>query len=118
MKPANSIFVIFPYRSGGTWVFDDEAVGLVREPFVCGIPEIIDQLVAHIPDAADGFKLLFSPQPFPGYQMKLVFKREEFGGNWYFAEELGTEGWLCPALFKYFAAAPQELYAKAEKKIQ
>jgi hypothetical protein len=26
------------------------------------------------------------------------------------------EGWLCPALFKYFAEAPQELYAQFEPK--
>jgi hypothetical protein len=24
------------------------------------------------------------------------------------------EGWLCPALFKYFPEAPKKLYAKAE----
>jgi hypothetical protein len=24
------------------------------------------------------------------------------------------EGWLCPALFKYFEAAPKDLYVKAE----
>jgi hypothetical protein len=24
------------------------------------------------------------------------------------------EGWLCPALLKYFAQAPPELYVKAE----
>jgi hypothetical protein len=24
------------------------------------------------------------------------------------------EGWLCPALLKYFGTAPPELYAKAE----
>ena len=24
------------------------------------------------------------------------------------------EGWLCPALFRYFAKAPKELYVKAE----
>jgi hypothetical protein len=29
---------------------------------------------------------------------------------------LGIEGWLCPALFKYFDKAPAELYAKAESK--
>jgi len=26
------------------------------------------------------------------------------------------EGWLCPALFKYFEKAPQEIYAKFEEK--
>jgi hypothetical protein len=24
------------------------------------------------------------------------------------------EGWLCPALFKYFESAPRELYGRAE----
>jgi len=26
------------------------------------------------------------------------------------------EGWLCPALFRYFDKAPPELYVKAEAK--
>jgi hypothetical protein len=26
------------------------------------------------------------------------------------------EGWLCPALFKYFDKAPPELYVRAEPK--
>jgi hypothetical protein len=113
---ANSLFVIFPYRAERTWVFDDERMGLVREPFVSGIPEMIDTLVKGIPESESGFKLLFSAAPFPGYTMKLIWRREEFGGNWYFAEQLEAEGWLCPALLKYFAAAPKELYAKAERK--
>jgi hypothetical protein len=110
----NSILVIFPYKTGGTWVFDDERAGLVREPFVSGIPEMIDQSVKDIPNAQNGFKLLFSAAPFPGYTIKLAWRREEYGGNWYFADQFGAEGWLCPALFKYFESAPKEIYAKAE----
>jgi hypothetical protein len=116
MSDQNSISVIFPYRDQGTWVFDDDRVGLVREPFVSGIPEMIDRLVHDIPNAQSGFKLLFSAAPFPGYTIKLDWRREEYGGNWYFAEPLGAEGWLCPALFKYFSSAPREIYARAEKK--
>jgi hypothetical protein len=96
------------------WVFDDPAVGLVREPFVSGIDVMIDRLVEKIPNADKGFRLIFSPTPFPGFQMKLVWKREEFGGNWYWSEQHNLGGWLCPALFKYFDAAPRELYARAE----
>ncbi|NLE39705.1 MAG: hypothetical protein GX621_16930, partial [Pirellulaceae bacterium] len=62
----NAIMVIAPYRHQGTWVFDDESAGLVKEPFVAGVPEMIDLLVADIPNAADGFRLLFSAKPFPG----------------------------------------------------
>lgn len=43
--PRNSILIIAPYRYEGTWVFDDPNVGLVREPFVAGVPEMIDHLV-------------------------------------------------------------------------
>lgn len=34
-------------------------------------------------------------------------------GNTYYCEALDMEGWLCPALFKYFEEAPKNLYAKA-----
>lgn len=112
----NAISVLFPYKYEGMWVFDDPAAGLVREPFVCGIDEMIESTVAAITNAEKGFRLLFSPTPFPGYMLKLEWRREEYGGNWYYCAEMGKEGWLCPALFKYFDKAPPELYAKAEPK--
>jgi hypothetical protein len=115
-KSANSIFVISPYKYYGTWVFDDPRVSLVREPFVAGIPEMIDKLVKDIPNADQGFRLLFSASPFPGYTIKLTWVRGEGSGNWYFCEEYNAEGWLCPALFRYFDEAPKEIYGKAEKK--
>jgi hypothetical protein len=113
---ANQIKIIAPYwqESIGAWVFDDPAAGLVQEPFVAGVPEMIDHLVAEIPDARAGFRLIFSPGPFPGWQRKLTWVREDGGGNWYRADDPPLEGWLCPALFKYFDAAPPEIYVKAE----
>jgi hypothetical protein len=112
----NALSVLVPYRYEGMWVFDDPDVGLRREPFVAGIDEMIDQLVAEIPDADRGFRLIFSPTPFPGYTIKLTWRRVEHGGSWYHCQQLNKEGWLCPALFKYFTEAPPELYAKAEPK--
>lgn len=112
----NALSVLFPYKFEGMWVFDDPAVGLRREPFVSGIDEMITRMVAEIPDAERGFKLIFSPTPFPGFNLQLDWRREEYGGNWYFCPQLGIEGWLCPALFKYFDRAPAALYAKVEPK--
>ena len=86
--PANSLMVILPYRHAGTWVFDDAAVGLRQEPFVAGAPEMIDQMVKDIPGAADGFRLLFSTQPFPGYTQRLIWRRGDQSGNWYYSESL------------------------------
>jgi hypothetical protein len=116
----NSLMVIEPYRHAGTWVFDDARVGLQAEPFVSGAPEIIDRLVADagIENADKGFRLLFSARPFPGYQMKIVWRRSEFGGNWYYSEKYDAEGWLCPALFMYFKRPPNEIYVKAEAKMR
>jgi hypothetical protein len=110
----NSIFAIRPYCNGATWVFDDPATGLVAEAFVSGMPEMIDVLVRDIPGASEGFRLLFSTGAFPGVMGRLEWVREEFGGNWYRWAERGMEGWLCPALFKYFENAPRELYVRAE----
>ena len=114
----NQIMVIAPYwiEDLRAWVFDDPAVGLEQEPFVSGVPEMIDFLVQGIPNAKSGFRMIFSAAPFPGYQRKLVWKREEMGGNWYGTDDPPMEGWLCPALFRYFDKAPAELYVKAEAK--
>src|SRR4029077_21204916 len=97
----NQINVIAPYwlDSVQTWVFDDERVGLVQEPFVSGADTFLTHLVQDISNARDGFRLLFSAAPFPGFQSKLTWSREEMGGNWYRGQEPPIEGWLCPALF-------------------
>jgi len=112
---SNSLMIIFPYLDRGIWVFDDESVGLNKEPFVAGIPEMIEILVQDIPDASQGFALIFSVHPFPGYQAELLWMREEYEGHWYCWKEREIEGWLCPALFKYFDAAPPKIFCKAER---
>jgi hypothetical protein len=114
----NSIRVIFPYKRYGVWAFDDAAAGLVMEPFVSGVPEMIEHWTKGIPDAENGFVLLFSATPFPSFQAELVRVREEFGGQWYRDTVTGMEGWLCPALHKYFDAAPERLYLAAGNKSQ
>ena len=115
-RPSNALMVIAPYRYAGTWVFDDQAVGLSREPFLSGIPEMMDDMVRDIPDAENGFRLLFSTQPFPGHTHKLTWRRGNKSGNWYYCEQYDSEGWLCPGLFRYYQEAPKEIYAKAEKR--
>lgn len=111
---SNILRVIVPYWYEGSWVFDDPAVGLEREPFVAGVPEMIDDLVGQIPDAHAGFRLIFSDRPFPGFQKELTWVRQELDGQWYRVDDPSMEGWLCPALFKYFEAPPQKIYVKAE----
>jgi hypothetical protein len=110
----NSIFVIKPYKWEGLWVFDDPSVGLVRELFVAGTDTMIDVATASIPNAAHGFLAVFSASYFPTAQIVLEWVREEGGGNVYRWPEKHMEGWLCPALFKYFERAPEKLYVQVK----
>lgn len=102
--------VIHPYKYEGVWVFDDAATELVREPFVAGADVILDRITAHIPDAARGCTAVFSAIPFPGHEHALEWLREESGGNVYRHPGSGLEGWLCPALLKYFERPPSKIY--------
>lgn len=106
----NVINIIEPYRHHGMWVFDDERVGLVQEPFVAGADAIIDCAVADIPDADHGFVMVFAGTPFPGHQYRLDWRRGDNNGNWYHAPQFDLEGWFCPALLKYFPDAPQQIF--------
>jgi hypothetical protein len=108
----NEINVISPYKHNGMWVFDDPRVDLLQEPFVAGADTWIDRVVADIPNADRGFILIFSGSAFPGHQYRLDWRRGEDGGNWYYSSALDIEGWLCPALFRYFSEAPKHIYVQ------
>ena len=110
----NSIFAIKPYKWEGLWVFDDPKVGLEREPFVDGADTIIDVATRHIPNAEQGFLAIFSAGPFPDAQIVLEWQREEGDGNVYLWPEKEMEGWLCPALLRYFPEAPEKLYVQVK----
>ena len=112
----NQITAIYPYKHSGLWVFDDKRVGLEREPFISGADTLIERALdaKGIPDGEGGFRLLFSGSEFPGFDFRFTLAREGEGGHWYYSEEFEIEGWLCPALLRYFETAPNELFAKFE----
>ncbi len=114
---------IYPYLdpTSGCWVFDDEQAGLKAEPFVLGMSEMITRLVQElrIPQAQEGFQLDFDSRPGP-HDLELFWVRAEnprdpMAGNWYRGLVAGQdmEGWLCPALYKYFESAPRRIFVRA-----
>lgn len=117
---SNSLFVIHPYNTlpngCGAWVFDDKAREIKAEPFVNGIPEMIDHFIKDIPKAFKGFTLIFSSKPFPDSQAHLIFIEKLGMGTWYrLAGMKGMKpGWLCPVLYKYFKTPPKNIYCKFE----
>ena len=110
----NSLLVINPYYDRGSWVFDDEITDLVKEPFVAGMPEMIERLIEKndVKDAKDGFSLTFSKDAFPSMDMSIRKISDEHGGSWYSWDEEDMKGWLCPALLKYFETAPDSIFVK------
>ncbi len=111
----NSVFVIVPYKWYGSFVFDDPERGLLREPFVLGMSEMIERMLEERGINGDeGFRMYFGAIKPPDkgvYHLKLMFK--DAGGGWYRNVETRMCGWLCPAMFAYFDALPQDLYCLA-----
>lgn len=109
---SNALFIIHPYRTGNIWAFDDPERGLIREPFVAGIPEMIKAAASTglLKPRAKSFDLTFSARSFPGHQVMLQWTRKDGTGNWYRWAALDMEGWLCPALLCYFPSPPKKIY--------
>lgn len=108
----NSLFAIQPYKTMGLWVFDDVARGLTMEPFVGGADQLIDLATQGLNNPESGFVMVFSAGAFPGGSIELTWRRAETSGNVYYCEQLDQEGWLCPALLKYFPEPPPKLYVR------
>lgn len=108
----NSIFILYPERTSfGIWVFDDESTGLVREPFVGETNTLIDNMVGDIKAEGSPIALLFSASSFPNYQVKLELSNTSPSGTTYYSPKYKIFPWLCPAMFKYFPTAPEEMFA-------
>jgi len=115
METNNEIFILRPFRKYGTWVFNDEIRNLVEEPFVFGMPQIIDKMVGD--RNVHEFTMIFSRNELPDYDLVLEKRtdRPETIGAWYQCEKLGMSGWLCPALNLYYRVPPDKIYIKIEK---
>lgn len=115
---SNALFAIEIYRHAGTWCFTDEKRGLLHEPFVSGIPELIDDCITRlIPHEGKSYRITFSEKQFPDSKEYLYFHSEEHGGAWYLKQNTGEtinlnskKGWLCPATLKFFSYFPKEIY--------
>jgi hypothetical protein len=69
-----------------------------------------------IPRAKKGFNVLFSDSEFPGYDTVLTWVGAFGDGNWYVDRDTKLMGWLCPALLKYYEAAPRKIYLQIKAK--
>ena len=115
----HTVGVLEPYYDyrWSRWCFDDKNTGLVAEGFSEGIGIMIDHLVRDFVNPRQGgWQLQFSSIAFPGYQLALKRGRLDNGGVWYTSYELDVSGWLCSALYRYFAVEPETIYIRITPK--
>lgn len=108
----NVLNTIKAYWHDGGWVFDDSQRGLWAKPFVARAPEIIDRVLQGAGlRPRQPFTVTFGDHESPGlgYRFVLEWAREDREGHWY--RSGGMEG-LCPALVRYFDAAPKHIYCQ------
>ena len=123
-KVDNSIYTMRVYRDQGSWVFDNPAVGLYKEPFVAGADEIFDE-VCRVRGVLNPEKarvdIIFSDQQFPSWDLMAEHLGPSMGGNDYsiIASEYEMledhDFWLCPALLKYYSVPPERIYMRVPK---
>lgn len=121
----NSIYTIEVYKHQGMWVFDDDRVGLIKEPFVAGADTLIDKLYLEISKGDESFMivprvtLIFSDKRFPTAKLVLHKNNVEIpeSGTNYFTMIPFTahtdklhDLWLCPALNLYYPISPEQIY--------
>lgn len=103
----NSIFSIEVYKYQGLWVFDDDRVGLVKEPFVAGADTLIDSFA----EGKEKLIIIFSDIEFPDY--RIVVDQESIlaeSGTHYICTERNHKLWLCPALNLYYPISPKKIF--------
>ena len=107
MKQNNQINVIFPYKLGNMWVYDDPDVPVYAEPFVMGSSELIDFFV----EGAENCTVLFSEKPLPEYTAILDEEKDQEGFKGFYRLRGSTHvNWLCGHLLDYFLDYPKQIY--------
>ena len=99
------------------WVFDFPALGVSKEPFVSGIPEMIEFVLGTKGVARakqNGFVLLFEGKDENQFDtaldggLTIERVRHENNGTVYKLKHIiPMEGWLCPVLNKFFPESPK-----------
>lgn len=93
----------------GIWTFDDEDLGIVGEPFVGEINDMIDACLEGYQECT----ILCSQFPIPNYNISLT-RRDDLGQGMYQMDGTEVVGWLCPCFLSYFPHYVEKVYAKID----
>lgn len=116
IKSNNSINILYPYKEGNVWYYDDPDIGVYKEAFVLGSSETIDRVLG---EGTDKCKMLISQNPIPNYSARIGRRKdieEQLAGmlGWYQLEGTDMVNWLCAEVLAYFSDYPDSIYVKFE----
>jgi hypothetical protein len=115
--PESGVYTVLAYHKHGLWLFDDAARGLLGEPFVDGMDEIIDQVSGCIPRTHESrafIRFVFADFEALGCESVLVRDEPVHDGYFYRLEGTDMRGWLCPETLKYFPVFPDRIHFRCE----
>lgn len=110
----NALMVVAPYWFQGSWVFDNPALDLDKEPLLLGDQKLIDELVSEIPDAKRGFRMIFSEKPFSCVEKGFLRIRQQKNPKWMRLGEFSFAEKFNPTFFKYFNNPPKRIFMRIE----
>lgn len=114
---AGQSYVLPVYWHGGMWSFDDMRAGIAKKPVTRESNELIDRLVAGIPNASGGFRLILSSQRNSTADVEVVLLEEQDDFCCYRSERLDCMAWFCREALKAFDEAPSTIYMRAERRL-
>lgn len=116
-KLRRRIWTIFVRNKDGDWVFDYPSLGIIDEPFVEGIPQIIEHHLKKMNLLAtarqEGFVVQFTVDGKLSHtDLKLELEEEDAEGGHFIDNSSGLRGWLCPDLRTFLGRVPEKLSVK------
>ena len=99
-------------------MLDDREHGMMHEPFVFGMEQLLDRFAETMPHAHDGFQMYLSDKKMPdirglptGSAGVLIRKEADAGGYWYYSSYFDLRGWMGNGgLTRYFSEPPSIIY--------
>lgn len=106
-KDNNSLYIIYPYKQNGIWMFDDKERDIKGEAFVAGADTVLDKLCKGRVDCT----IVFSHIKFPSAKLTAKYISGDItSGTDYYCPEVEQNLWLCPTLGAYYNYSPEIIY--------
>lgn len=110
----NAVKRIELYKRGSTWLFDDEYLNIVGEPFVCGASEAIQYIVDSLQIKDKEHLVIIFGEKLGDWDAEITLTKDGGDNAWYELKmgDVLMRLWLCPCLCRFFSNPPKTIFIK------